>query len=363
LRRQLDRASQNKLDELQKDVDSFQVNSPDAPPRAMVLRDKDQPYDPKVFVRGDPGRPGKDVPRQFPRILSEAAPDPFTEGSGRLELARAIVSPVNPLTARVIVNRVWQHHFGRPLVSTSSDFGTRSDPPSHPELLDYLACQLRDNNWSLKSLHREIMLSSTYRQASTFREDCAAMDPENRTLWRMNPRRLEWEALRDTLLAYTGRLDTSLDGRPVDLMTEPFTTRRTVYGEIDRQDLPGLFRAFDIASPDASSPGRSLTTVPQQALFLMNSPFVHEQARHLAARIEGADPEDAITRVKDLYRTLFARSPSAEETALAAKFLDEAAVAKVNGEDGEPAPANAGLNPWQQYVQMLLVSNEVLFVD
>ncbi|MCI0359414.1 MAG: PSD1 and planctomycete cytochrome C domain-containing protein, partial [Planctomycetaceae bacterium] len=286
VRQYLNRADRNKYTELQKKVESFQATSPLAPPRAMSLVDNPQPTDPRVFIRGNPARPGKQVPRQFLLIMSESERAPFASGSGRLELAQKIVAPDNPLARRVIVNRLWMHHFGEPLVLTPSDFGVRCAPPSHPELLDWLADELLENDWSLKDLHRAIMSSATYQQASFDRLECRAVDPENRLLWRANRRRLELEAVRDSLLALAGRLDTRMHGRPVELTKSPYPPRRAVYGFIDRQDLPNLFRVFDIASPDSSTPRRPRTTVPQQALFFMNSPFVVEQAQALAARPE-----------------------------------------------------------------------------
>jgi hypothetical protein len=278
---------------------------------------------------------------------------PFADGSGRLELAQAIASPENPLTRRVIANRMWMHHFGEPLVLTPSDFGVRSPPPSHPELLDHLATRLLDADWSLKSLHRTIVCSATYRQASVDRPDCRAVDPENRLLWRMNRRRLELEAMRDTLLAIADRLDTTMFGRPVELTKAPFPRRRAVFGFIDRQDLPNMFRVFDIASPDSSSPRRPRTTVPQQALFLMNSPFVVEQAQVLAGRPDVAAAETDDAKIAGLYRLVFARPPDSDERAVGHEFL---AATHVGGDSTK-------LSPVEQLAQLLLLTNEVMYVD
>ena len=292
---------------------ALDAEHPGAPVRAMVLNDAPKPVEPKIFLRGDPARPGRTVPRRFLRVLSGPDRAPFRDGSGRLELARAIASPDNPLTARVMVNRIWMHHFGRGLVNTPGDFGLRSDPPTHPELLDWLARRFVEGGWSVKGMHRLILLSSTYRQASDDRSEARAVDPENLLVWRQNRRRLEFEAMRDSILAVAGRLDGSIGGRPVSITAEPFSTRRTVYAYIDRQNLDGLFRTFDFASTDASTPARHTTVVPQQALFLMNSPFVAEQARHLAdraARDAGPDPD---RQVAALYRLALARPPEAHE--------------------------------------------------
>jgi hypothetical protein len=319
----------------------------------MIVADNKEPVQPRVLVRGNPARPGKEVPRQFLLVLSGEDRQPFAAGSGRLELARAIVAPENPLTRRVIVNRLWMHHFGEPLVLTPSDFGVRSDPPTHPELLDDLAMELLDAGWSLKSLHRRIVGSATYRQASVDRPECRSVDSENRLLWRMNRRRLELEAMRDTLLAISGRLDTRMYGRPVELTKAPFPQRRAVYGFIDRQDLPSMFRVFDIASPDQSSPRRPRTTVPQQALFLMNSPFVVEQAEALAARAEIAAAADDNTKIAELHRLVFARPPDSDERSIGREFLAA----------GVAPQADAKLSPLAQHAQLLLLTNEVMYID
>src|SRR5205814_5489906 len=167
-----------------------------------------------------------------------------------------------------------------------SEFGSRSTPPSHPELLDWLAATFIEDGWSLKKLHRRIVLSSVYLQSSFDRDDARKIDPENRLYWRANRRRLDLESMRDTLLFVAGRLDRTMGGRPVDIVNDSKNARRTVYGLVDRQSLPGLFRAFDFAAPDQSVERRPMTTVPQQALFGLNSPFMAEQAKALAARTE-----------------------------------------------------------------------------
>ncbi|MEX2187023.1 MAG: PSD1 and planctomycete cytochrome C domain-containing protein [Pirellulales bacterium] len=349
------REERNHSRELKRKIDGHQVRSRGAPPRAMMLVDAPQPFDPYVFVRGNQHRHGKKVPRQFLKVLSNAQRKPFADGSGRAELAAAITAQDNPLTARVIVNRLWMHHVGQPIVATPSDFGLRSDPPTHPELLDYLADRLRSQGWSLKQLHREIVLSNTYQQQSADRVDATAADPENRLVWRINRRRLEFEPLRDALAAAAGSLDLRQGGPPVDLVAQPFTTRRAVYGFIDRQDLPGLFRAFDFASPDQSTAQRPQTTVPQQALFLMNSAFVAEQAGRLATRrdiantgVPLAQPVLPAARIDAMYRSLFGRPPSEQETALGVQFI---------AANGSPEVA------WTRYAQALLMSNEFCFVD
>ena len=350
------RDERQKRNEIKRKVESFQANSPVAPPRAMVLNDTPTPHEPRVLIRGNPGRPGKQVPRQFLLVVAGEERSPFKEGnSGRLDLANSIISVENPLTRRVIANRMWMHHFGEPLVTTPSDFGIRSDPPSHPALLDHLASSLLDSGWSLKSLHRKLLLSNTYRQSSVDRPDCRATDPENRLLWRMNRRRLELEATRDMLLAAAERLDTQMGGRPVDLTAANYSRRRAVYGFIDRQDLPGMFRVFDIASPDQSAARRTRTTVPQQALFLMNSPFVVDQSRALAARSDVAGLSDPSARITRLYEILFSRQPLPDEVEIGRQFIESAGNAV--------ADSSVRLSPWEQYCQLLLLTNEGMYID
>jgi hypothetical protein len=360
LGRALDRGERDKLTALQNAVASVRATHPGSPPRAMVLNDAFEPVEPHVLVRGNPSRPGKQVPRQFLAVLSGPARKPFKDGSGRLELARAIASADNPLSARVMVNRVWLHHFGAGLVGTPSDFGLRSDPPTHPKLLDWLADDFVRHGWSIKHLHRRIVLSSTYRQRSENRPEALARDSENRFYWKFNRQRLDFEALRDALLATAGTLDPAMGGRAVSLAGSgpPFRARRTVYGFIDRQNLEPLYRTFDFASPDTSSPRRYVTTVPQQALFLMNSPFVIEQARRLAALPELKESEPA-ERVRRNYLRLFGREPDERELALGTQFIEERERLRppTSGSLGN------GLTPWEEFSQVLLLTNEFAFVD
>jgi hypothetical protein len=351
MRRLFNRAEREKHQGLQRKVAELDVTHPGAPPRAMVLNDKPTPYDPHVFLRGNPGRQGKAVPRQFLKLLAGEDRKPFPKGSGRLELARAIASPENPLTSRVIVNRVWLEHFGSALVNTPSDFGTRSDPPSNPELLDYLTRYLVESGWSLKALHRLVLLSNTYQQSSDHRPELDRRDPDNRLLGRANRRRLDYEASRDAILFVAGRLDERLGGRSTPLYQAPFSTRRTLYGFIDRQQLDPVARTFDFAVPDATSPKRFSTTVPQQALFVMNAPFVAEQARAIVDRPEVARADDADARIETLHRLVLGRGATPKEIDRARCFLD----------DGT-APDDR-LSPWAAYAQVLLLTNEFMFVD
>ncbi len=313
---------------------------PGAPLRAMALHD-DQIYDGKVFVRGDPAKQGAPAPRRFLSVLGGPDRPAFpAKASGRLELAQAITSPDNPLTARVLVNRVWQWHFGEGLVRTMSDFGLRGQPPSNPALLDWLAADLVAHGWSLKRLHRLIMLSDTYQQASAVAPPAAGaaaragrdgaararaprsgmeIDPENRLLWRMNPRRLEFEAFRDAVLAVSGRLDPALGGRPVDLASGE-CARRTLYGFIDRKTLPNLYRSFDFPDPNFTAAQREHSALTPQALFLLNSPCIIGAARTLAAAADQGHGDPA-AKVRSLYRQILARDPGAHELERALAYL------------------------------------------
>jgi hypothetical protein len=359
LPRMLDRAERNQYNKLNSAVASIKATHPGSPPRAMALADAPRPVEPRVFLRGNPNRPGKPVPRQFLKVIAGPGRKPFGEGSGRLELARAIASADNPLTARVFVNRVWLQHFGKGLVATPSDFGLRSEPPTHPELLDWLADDFVRHGWSVKHLHRRVLLSAAYRQQSLNRPECLARDPENRLVWKFNRRRLEFEAVRDALLAASGSLDPTMGGRAVPIFEAPFPPRRTVYGFIDRQNLEGTYRTFDFASPDASSPRRFVTTVPQQALFQMNSPFVTDQARRLAARpdLNESSPGE---HVGQFYRLLFGREPDDRERSLGVAFVDRLERSGTAAPGGSKGP---GLSPWGAYAQVLLLTNEFVFVD
>jgi hypothetical protein len=330
------------LKQLEKKLAELNVESPGAPPRAMVVKDNPSPNEPVVFVRGNPGRPGERVPRRFPRILDHDG-SPFKQGSGRLELAKAIVDPANPLTARVMVNRVWMLHFGTPLVSSPSDFGVRADAPTNLELLDYLADFFIRSGWSIKALHREMLLSAAWQQQSVDRPEARKIDPENRLYWRMNRRRREFESLRDSWLAVAGKLDPKMYGRPVNIETQPYSGRRTIYELVDRNNLPGLLRTFDFPTPDTSSAQRPHTTVPQQALYGMNSPFIQEQALALAERTK--ETSDVTERIENLFRIGLGRSASVAERRQFADLIQ------------------SGACGWPEAAQILLMANEFAFVD
>lgn len=333
-------------------LDILAVKSPHAAARAMSLTDTDELFSPVIFRRGDPTLPGRSVPRRFLQVLAGKQAKPFPNGSGRRDLAFAITSPNNPLTARVLANRIWMHHFGEPLVQTPSDFGLQSERPVQMELLDFLADHLVRGGWRLKSLHKLIVTSATWQQSSlvpetdTFAKQLSD-DPTNMYLWKANRRRLDLEAFRDTLLAVSGQLNPSMFGRPTSI-TAPENHRRTVYAIVERQNIPDVVRNFDFASPDCSIGRRQVTTVPQQALFLLNSDFVTETARTLAKSSETAPPatslpDRTLDRIDRLYRLAFQRPATAEERAL-----------------GQAFSSSRG---WTQYAQVLLMTNELMFVD
>jgi len=289
--------------------------------RAMVVQDLSKPKDSPVFIRGQSGTLGDIVPRRFLEILSGGKPTPFKQGSGRLELAQAIASKNNPLTARVIVNRVWLHHFGEGFVRTPDDLGTQSEKPTHPELLDYLSSYLMEQGWSLKKLHRLIMLSKVYQISSNTNPAFEAIDPDNRYLWRANVRRLDFESTRDSLLVMSGKLDPMVGGQPVNLTEEPYSYRRSVYGYVDRGNLPELMAHFDFSNPEAPNSKRSTTIVPQQALFLMNSPMSIDVARSILmqpAVTRSRVPRDIVYAI---YRTILGRTPKPNEEAAAYAFI------------------------------------------
>jgi hypothetical protein len=277
----------------------------------------------------------------------------FAPATARLELAQAIASRDNPLTARVLVNRVWAQHFGAGLVRTPSNFGLRGEMPTHPGLLDYLALRFVDEGWSIKKLHRWIMLSSTYRQSSVAGDESLGRDPENRLLGRMNRRRLDFEALRDSLLSIAGRLDTTAGGPGFDLNAAN-AHRRTVYALVDRQGLPGMLPTFDFASPDTHCPARYTTTVPQQALFMMNGPLVVEMARAFAARVDVqaiAEPADRAARMIELA---WCRPATEREISLAVEFV---------AADQPAARSDGSLSSWEALAQTLLLANEFTHVE
>jgi hypothetical protein len=322
-----------------------------------------------IQVKGDPARPGKEVPRRFLQILGGQPLPAGVKGSGRLQLASWLTDPANPLTARVMVNRLWLHHFGRGLVGTPNDFGRQGTPPSHPELLDWLALRFVQSGWSIKAMHRLMVLSHTYQLASDDRDDALQADPDNVLLWRHNRRRLDAEAIRDTLLALGGALDRSPGGphpfpeQPTWNFTQhvPFkavydTDRRSVYLMTQRIQRHPYLALFDGADTNASTARRTTSTTPLQALFLMNDPLVHRLARGFAGRLM---KEPASQRVAASFRLALSRPPTPAEQRSADAYLEQMrsrlAQAGVRGDE-----AQARL--WESYARALFLSNELVYV-
>lgn len=330
---------------------------PAAPARAMIVRERKQPTEPVVFVRGDPRNKGQRVARRFLSVLDpERAPFP-KDNSGRLQLAERIVDRQNPLTARVFVNRVWGYVTGSHLVDTPSDFGLQGSPPSHPELLDWLAQDFVDNGWSVKHLVRTIVLSRTYQQAGEYREDAAAIDPGNRLLWRAERRRLSIEELRDSLLAVSGELDHAHGGHATPLWGEEATNRRAIYGYVNRFNLDPTLRAFDFPSPMHSHSKRAESIVAPQALFTMNAPFVIERAVAITRRARFLEAETAPERIAALFEIILQRKPSSQEIERVQQFLE------LQQRFANDERKSEGAAAWPLVAQSLLMSNEFQYVD
>ena len=420
LLRILPRPDQNQLRQLRNQSEMLELTEPGALARAHILVDAPKPADAPILVRGQAETPGQVVPRRFLEVLSGKDRPRFREGSGRLELAEAIANPTNPLTARVIVNRVWQHHFGDGFISTPDDLGNQAGQPTHPELLDWLASRFMADGWSLKKLHRLILLSATWQQSSRNNPKYAERDPFNDLLWRANIRRLEFEPLRDSILAIGGSLDLTVGGHPIDLAGGmrtgrgrggrgnaaaqlPPDPRRSIYGFVDRANPDEVLNTFDVAAPTMTMGKRYETTVPQQALFLMNSPLVIEQVRTVVNReaFQNATSDEA--RIAFLYELFFQRLPNDEELKVGRTFVAEfrasaseppptvagrpAARDAARGRGGAPPDeVQGGRNPgrrgggarglgagpggaprlplsgWQEYAHALLLTNEAAFV-
>ncbi|MBM81524.1 MAG: hypothetical protein CMJ78_13165 [Planctomycetaceae bacterium] len=332
-------------------ITNLDLNSPGAPARGMALVEDHKPRDFHVFIRGSAIARGNLVQARFLTALSPNGLKAFKDGKRRLGLAEAIVDPANPLTRRVVVNWAWQHHFGKGLVRTPDDFGTRGQPPTHPRLLDYLATSfLEQDDWSLKKLHRRIMMTAAYRQGAIENARARTIDPDNRLLWRMPRKRLELESMRDAMLAVSGELNTSIGGRPFNLLSKPIVPRRSVYAFVNRDIISSLSSTFDAANPNACTAMRPETTVPQQTLFALNSAFIQDRAAAMAARKELSAIGDDRERVQWMYRQAFSRSPDPQELQVAVRY--------VQSQDNQ-----SKTNAWQRLAHVLLAANEFVFVD
>lgn len=302
----------------------------------------EEPVDVAIEIRGNPNRLGNVVPRRYASVLSKSEPPIFDSGSGRLDLAESMFAHSSAQIARVIVNRIWQVHFGKGLVDTPSDIGISGEVPSHPELLEDLAQRLVQHEWSLKWLHREIMLSATYQQGSLAKSE---VDPENKWLAFAPIRRLDVETWRDNLLLASGNLDLRIGGPPREL-AEVGNNRRTIYGIVRRRELTDILRLYDYPDPVTHSPKRIPTSTPLQQLFVLNSPFMSAQAKSLADRVQHAAPGQTSVQITHLYQWLYGRVPSEKEIRIGLDFIGD-----------------GGIEVWQLYAQALLGSNEFMYVD
>ena len=376
-----------KLAELRKKLAELKPHTTVPVLRELASKDRRKTL---IQLRGNYLNLGQEVHEGLPSSLGLAS---TVQRPDRLELARWLMDKRNTLTSRVVANRLWESVFGIGLVRTSEEFGSQGEPPSHPELLDYLASYFMEKGWSIKQLHRVIMLSRIYQVSSDTIADHAKIDPQNRLLWRANIRRLDFEAMRDSLLAMSGKIDRTVGGQPVNLTDEPYSYRRSVYGYIDRGNLPELMQSFDFSDPDMTNSKRATSIVPQQALFLMNSPMAVDVARRVIARAEVAGARDDLSRVVAIYRVIFQRNPKPAELQMAVKFLglegktpseggnvgaDMKLTAKIVAKRAEAKKSASGtkaiqnegevvdrrpLTAWETYAQALLFSNEAAYVN
>jgi cytochrome c553 len=342
-------------------------------PETMAVSDQ-KPENLKIHIRGSHLTLGPEVPRQFPRIIAGENQTPIDDSqSGRLQLADWLASPAHPLTSRVMANRIWLGHFGEGIVRSPDNFGRLGERPTHPELLDWLARRFVESGWSIKAMHRLIMLSSTYQMASTWNEAAAAADPENRLHWHHARRRLEIESLRDSLLAISGKLDRTLGGSLLRTANRAYVTstasvdpviyqthRRSIYLPIVRSALLDVFQVFDFADPNVQTGRRDTTTVAPQSLFLMNSPFVSEQTKALAERLLNDGSLDDVRHIRTAYELIFTRPPTDSEVTRSLAYLDRYAQAETTR---SVTPAAARLRAWQSLCRALLASNEFVFVE
>jgi Protein of unknown function (DUF1549)/Protein of unknown function (DUF1553)/Planctomycete cytochrome C len=303
------------------------TDEPGGVPFAHRLTDTAENRKSHILLRGSPGNRGDEVERRFVKFLS-SSPDKLSEtGSGRTQLAARIVDAQNPLTARVFVNRVWMRMMGTSITESPSDFGTRCPPPQLQELLDQMAVDFIKYGWSVKQLIRSIAQSRVYQQQSLNREDAVKVDPANGLYWRANRRRRDFESLRDSLLAVANQLDLTLYGKAEKIHERPFSRRRTLYAHLDRQNLPSMFRSFDMASPDSHSPVRPYTSVPQQGLYLLNSDFVCELALDLGAQAQArAGSDQTAAAISELVAKTLGRLPTSDELVSFSNYISVDAV-------------------------------------
>ncbi|MEX0742671.1 MAG: DUF1553 domain-containing protein, partial [Phycisphaeraceae bacterium] len=367
----------SRLAALSAQVDELEATLPPEPPSVMTVFEADEPVDLPVHIRGSHMTLADEpTPRRTPEIFDHIInpPDMPDDASGRLEFAHWLTDPAHPLTARVMVNRIWQHHFGEGLVRTPSNFGLRGEEPSHPELLDHLAQRFIEQGWSIKQLHRAILLSSTYRMSTAYDSVASATDPENRLLWRMNRQRLEAEPIRDALLAVGGTLDLQMGGSQMSTENDSYIRaerntdykayrghRRSVYLPIIRNVLHPMLTVFDYADAGMTVAQRPSTTVSHQALFMMNAPIVIEQAEHFAARLlEHEQITTDARRIEHAYLLALGRPVRETEAAEALSFIEQMRrMALAEGRDD----AAARREGWQTFCHLLMASSEFIFID
>ena len=365
-------AAQDRLKQLRADIKSKEAAVPKLPEAMSVYNDVAQNV--RIHFRGNHVTQGPEIRRRFPKIMTGDSPPVIAESSsGRLELARWLTSNAHPLTARVFVNRVWRGHFGEALVRTADNFGLLGEPPTHPELLDYLAVRFMEDGWSIKGLHRAILLSSAYQMSTAWNEKAAAVDPENRLLWRMNRRRLEVEAIRDALLAATGGLETQMGGSLLTTPNRLYVTstasvnpdvykpaRRSVYLPVVRSALYDVFQAFDFPDPTTSNGERGNTTVAPQALFMMNAELTSVATRRWAQALLDDGQKNDVDRVRAIFAGAYGRPPREVETTLAVQFVESYAKS-ITAEVTEPKERQT--RAWQALCRAILSANEFLYVE
>lgn len=334
---------------------------PKEEPEGLLMKDHDSIRPAVILLRGNAGSPGATVEKKFVKFLTSVS-RPMVTGSGRLEVAQAIASPKNPLTARVYVNRVWGWIMGAPLVDTPSDFGLRCSKPVQQELLDTMAAEFVQDGWSTKRLIKRILLSKAYQRSSAWAPVAFEKDPENLLWWRAVRKRMDFESLRDAILTATQQIDPTIGGKSMKMLDAPFSNRRTLYAYIDRQNLPGVFRSFDFASPDTHVPSRLSTTVPQQGLFMMNSPMIDQYALSLSTKLlepfKESQPADLEQASRELIQTIFQsillRQPTETQWVRCQEFLKRSSATQAL------EPSNQA---WQDLIKSLLCTNEFCFVD
>ena len=338
-------------------------------PSAMGVTEGKQVDDLAIHLRGSHWDLGEQVPRGFPGLGSKPAEklsDPAR--SGRLQLANWMVREDNPLAARVMVNRIWRWHMGRGLVVSTDNFGRLGEAPSHPELLDWLATRFVEGDWSLKRMHRLIMLSATYRMSTRYSAAGAGKDPENRLLWRMNRRQLEAEAIRDSILAVSANLDLEPGGSLLGQSGRGYIrpgvrydwNRRSIYLPVVRSSMYDFLRAFDFADPSVTDGDRGASVVAPQALFLMNDSLVLENSRRMATQLLAREDLDETGRVRVAYERALGRRPNDEESRRALEFV---ARMDAGWRDRVEEPDERRLRSWQGFCQALMASSEFAYLN